>query len=297
MQRVHGLLRWVDRVQQRSRWLGFPLAVMRKFGDDHGGALTTVIAYNAFFAFFPLLLIVVTALGFLLGRDSGLQQRLLSSAVADFPIIGDQVQDNIHGLRGSGLGLVIGLAAFAWGARGLTQVAQHAMAEVWNIPGRQRPGFWARQVRGLLLLVVFAIGLAATSLLTWLGSYGGKAVAVALANLAVAAAVNVGLFLLGFRVLTPQQIPTRQLVAGAVVAGVAWQVLQGCRWVPGRPLSASHQPGVWGVRDRPWPAVLVVSGRAAHPVRRRGQRRGRPTALAPQPAAAAVGQRRPTRPS
>ena len=32
------------------RWLGFLLAVMRKFREDHGGALTTVIAYNAFFA-------------------------------------------------------------------------------------------------------------------------------------------------------------------------------------------------------------------------------------------------------
>jgi YihY family inner membrane protein len=185
-----------------------------------------VIAYNAFFALFPLLLVVVTVLGFLLGRDSGFQQRLLGSAVAEFPIIGDQVQDNLHGLRGSGIGLAVGLVAFAWGARGLTQVAQHAMAEIWNIPGRQRPSFWARQVRGLLLLLVFAVGLAATSLLTWLGSYGGKAAAVALANLAAAAAVNVGLFLLAFRVLTPRQILTRQLVAGALVAGVAWQVLQ-----------------------------------------------------------------------
>jgi YihY family inner membrane protein len=226
MLRVEGLLRSVDRVQQRSRWLGFPFAVMRKFADDHGAALTTVVAYNAFFALFPLLLVVVTVLGFLLGRDSGLQQRLLGSAVAEFPIIGDQVRDNIHGLRGSGIGLVVGLAAFAWGARGLTQVAQHAMAEIWNIPGRQRPRFWARQLRGLLLLMVFAVGLAATSLLTWLGSYGGKAVAVALANLSAAAAVNVGLFLLVFRVLTPRQIPTRELVAGALVAGVAWQVLQ-----------------------------------------------------------------------
>ena len=74
--------------------------------------------------------------------------------------------------------------------------------------------------------MVFAVGLAATSLLTWLGSYGGQAIAVALANLAAAAAVNVGLFLLVFRVLTPRQIPTRQLLAGALVAGVAWQALQ-----------------------------------------------------------------------
>src|SRR5215217_1385933 len=115
MRRVQGLLGWGDRLQQRSRWLGFPFAVMGKFRDDHGGALTTVIAYNAFFALFPLLLVVVTVLGFLLGRDSGFQQRLLGSAVADFPIIGDQVQDNIHGPRGSGVGLVIGLVAFAWG--------------------------------------------------------------------------------------------------------------------------------------------------------------------------------------
>src|SRR4029450_7246744 len=148
MQRVQGLLRSVDRVQQRSRWLGFPFAVMRKFADDHGGALTTVVAYNAFFALFPLLLVVVTVLGFLLGRDSGFQQRLRGSAVAEFPIIGDQVQDNIHGLRGSGIGLVVGLAAFAWGARGLTQVTQHAMAEIWNIPGRQRPRFWPGSFAG-----------------------------------------------------------------------------------------------------------------------------------------------------
>jgi YihY family inner membrane protein len=226
MQGVQGLLGSVDRLQQRSRWLGFPVAVLAKFADDHGAALTTVIAYNAFFALFPLLLVVVTVLGFLLGRDSGLHQRLLGSAVAEFPIIGDQLQDNIHGLRGSGVALVVGLLVFAWGARGLTQVTQHAMAEIWNIPGRQRPRFWARQARGLLLLAVLAVGLAATSLLTWLGSYGGKAVGVALANLVAAAAVNIGLFLLVFRVLTPRPIPTRQLVAGAVVAGVAWQALQ-----------------------------------------------------------------------
>jgi uncharacterized BrkB/YihY/UPF0761 family membrane protein len=112
MQGVERLLRSVDRVQQRFRWLGFPFAVMRKFGDDGGGALTTVVADNAFFfALSPLLLVVVTVLGFLLGRDSGFQQRLVGSAVAEFPIIGEQVQDDIHGLRGSGVGLVVGLVA------------------------------------------------------------------------------------------------------------------------------------------------------------------------------------------
>jgi membrane protein len=114
MQRVNRLLRSVDRVQQRSRWLGFPLAVMRRFGDDNGGALATVVAYNAFLALFPLLLVVVAVLGFLLGRDSGFQQRLLGSAVAEFPNVGDQVQDNIQGLRGSGSAWWLGW----WPSRG-----------------------------------------------------------------------------------------------------------------------------------------------------------------------------------
>jgi uncharacterized BrkB/YihY/UPF0761 family membrane protein len=112
---------------------------MGKFRDDGGAALTTVVAYNAFFALFPVLLVVVTVLGFLLGRDSGIHQRLVGSAVAEFPIIGDQVRDNIHGCAAAGLG--VGLDAFTWGTRGLTQVAQHAMAEIWSIPGRQRPSF------------------------------------------------------------------------------------------------------------------------------------------------------------
>ena len=62
-------------------------------------------------------------------------------------------------------------------------------------------------------------------LLTGLGSLGSHTAGFRLANLAVAAAINVGLYLLAFRVLTPRQIPTRLLVAGAIVGGVAWQAL------------------------------------------------------------------------
>jgi hypothetical protein len=62
-------------------------------------------------------------------------------------------------------------------------------------------------------------------LLTGLGSLGSHTAGFRLANLALATAVNVGLYLLAFRVLTPRQVPTRQLVAGAMVGGIAWQAL------------------------------------------------------------------------
>jgi uncharacterized BrkB/YihY/UPF0761 family membrane protein len=81
-------------------------------------------------------------------------------------------------------------------------------------------------VRGLLLLVVFALGVIATTALASLAVLLRHNLAFTLANLVASAAVNTGLFLLAFRVLTPRQIPTRQLLLGAGVAGVLWVGLQ-----------------------------------------------------------------------
>jgi YihY family inner membrane protein len=223
---IERVLRPVDRYQQRHGWLGFPFAVIRKLGDDKGGTLTALVAWNAAFALFPLLLLLVTILGFLLGRNPALQQRALASTLAEFPIIGSQLQQNIHSLRANGVALLVGLAGFVWGARGLTQASQHAMAEIWNIPGKQRPSFVTRQGRGLALLGVFGVGVIATTGLSWLATLWQHTPLFTLGNLTAAAVVNAGLFLLAFRVLTPTQIATRQLVPGALVASVAWALLQ-----------------------------------------------------------------------
>jgi len=222
---VEQMLRRVDRYQQAHGWLGFPVGVVKKFGDDNGGNLTALLAWNGFFALFPLLLILVTVLGFLLAGHPAFEQRVLHSALAQFPIIGDQLQDNIHVLRANTIGLVVGLAGFLWGARGVTQAGQHAMAEIWNVPGKHRPSFATRQLRGLLLLV-FALGVIATTALASLAVLIGHSLAFTLANLVASAAVNTGLFLLAFRVLTPRRIPTRQLQLGAAVAAVLWVLLQ-----------------------------------------------------------------------
>jgi YihY family inner membrane protein len=223
---VERALRRVDRYQQAHGLLGFLFGVAKKFGDDKGGNLTTLLAWNGFFALFPLLLILVTALGLLLAGHPALEQRVLHSTLTQFPIIGDQLQRNIHGLRGNTFGLVVGLAGFLWGARGVTQAGQHAMAEIWNVPGKHRPSFATRQLRGLLLLLVFALGVIATTALASLAILVRHSLFFTIANLTASAVVNAALFLLGFRVLTPRQIPTRQLLVGAVVAGMLWVALQ-----------------------------------------------------------------------
>jgi uncharacterized BrkB/YihY/UPF0761 family membrane protein len=201
--------------------------VVKKFGDDKGGNLTVLLAWNGFFALFPLLLILVTSMGFLLGQHPALEQQVLRSTLAEFPIVGNQIQANVHSPRANGVGLAVGLAGFLWGARGITQTGQHAMAEVWNIPGRLRPSFANRQLRGLVLLLVFGLGVVATTALASLASFGRHTLLFGLGNLAASAAVNAALFLLAFRVLTPRLVPTGRLVLGAAVAGVLFTLLQG----------------------------------------------------------------------
>lgn len=226
MNAVARVLHRVDRLQRRHRASAFAVALVRKFGDDRGGLLSALIAYYAFTAVFPLLLLFTTGLGYALHDNPGAQRAVLNSALGDFPIIGTQLHQNIHSLSGSGLGLAIGLLGLSYGALGVAQVLQFAMAQVWAVPGVRRPGFLPRLGRGVLLFVVLAVGLllstgAAAVLGEVTGGWAGRVLGV-LASVAL----NIGLYLGCFRILTPREIPRRSLLPGALAAGPLWTALQ-----------------------------------------------------------------------
>jgi uncharacterized BrkB/YihY/UPF0761 family membrane protein len=83
---VQRVVRGVDRLQQRHGLIAFVFAVVKKFGDDRGGNLAALITYYGFVSLFPLLLVGVTVLGYVLQGNDELQHRVLDSALANFPI-------------------------------------------------------------------------------------------------------------------------------------------------------------------------------------------------------------------
>src|SRR2546423_1423615 len=99
----------LDDYQRRHRWLAGPIAVVYKFSDDRGGYLAALITYYGFLSLFPLLLLAVTILGFVLQGNAGLQHDVIGSALSQFPVVGKQIQTNLHSYRGSGVGLAIGV--------------------------------------------------------------------------------------------------------------------------------------------------------------------------------------------
>jgi membrane protein len=223
------VLNAVDGFQQRHAVLGFPVAVWKKFSDDEAGSLAALIAYFAFVSIFPLLLVLITVLGILLRNNPSLQQKVLDSALTEFPVIGQQLRDNIHSLNRTGIGFVVGIIGTVLGARGVTGAVQNAMNSVWEVPRRARPGFPFSLLRSFGLLGTLGVGVIATTVLSGLGTWGGRllgGVGGSIAAIAVSLVVNVGLFWLGMRLATASAVRTRDLRNGAILAAIVWQVLQ-----------------------------------------------------------------------
>ena len=225
------LARKVDRAQQRLGPVSFVVGVIKKAGDDKGGQLAALLTYYGFLSIFPGLLVLVTVLGLIAGGNHSIEHRVETSVLRQFPIIGSgggkfSLSTNIHTLkRDSPITLGIGIAGLLWGSLGFSQAGQYAMAQVWNIPKAVRPGFAPRLVRSLLLFVALPFVSLSTLIegATLVGAHGG---AVRVAGALGAVLVNVVLFAVGFRILTPKQVRLRLLVPGTIPAGVTWTALQ-----------------------------------------------------------------------
>src|SRR5207244_641688 len=202
---IQGTLRRIDRFQQRKRWLAFPFAVFKKFGDDQAGNLAALIAYYGFFSMFPLLLTFVSVLGLVLRGHKGLQDSIVHSALRDFPVIGDQIAKNVHSLSGNGVALAIGIAGTLWAGMGVTQAAQNAMNQIWDVPRKHWPNF-------------FKSGRSTS---------GGPAAVMAVLGIIGSLVLNLALFLVAYRVLTVRDLGLGDVFPGAAVAAVIWTAMQG----------------------------------------------------------------------
>lgn len=248
------LLARLDGFQQRHSWAGFPLAVVYKFFDDKANYLAALLTYYAFVSLFPLLLLLTTFLGYLLDGDPTLRQDILNSAVGQFPIIGDQLRENVDPLQGRALAVGIGIAGALYGGMGAAQAAQHAMNTIWAVPKHRRPDPFRSRARSAALLTALGIGILATTALAGVTT-GAEQLDLPFSGsariLTTAAAVlgNVVIFLLAFRLLCARHLTVRQVLPGVLIAAVGWQVLQtvGTYYVAHVLKDAGQTYGVFGL--------------------------------------------------
>ncbi len=220
----------IDAFQRRHAVLGFPIAVVYKFFDDQGNFMAATLTYYAFVAIFPLLLLASSIFGFVLQGDPALKKRALDSALAQFPIIGDQL-GRPEGLTGSTTTVIVGALAALYGALGLGQSIQNVLNTVWAVPRNSRPNPFLMRVRSLLLLTTAGLAVLALSIFSAIFSntemLGARLEGLLrwLLLLGTVVLVAGGLSLL-FALASAQVHRWHRAIPGAVVVAVLWQALQ-----------------------------------------------------------------------
>ena len=76
--------------------------------------------------------VLAGVLGFVLRGDEDLQRRIVDSTMAQLPVVGRQISENVGSLRGSTVAIVIGLLGAMWAGAIAVAVNPRIPAEEWR---------------------------------------------------------------------------------------------------------------------------------------------------------------------
>jgi membrane protein len=218
------VLAWADALQQRHGTLGFPYAVIKKYGDDDGGREAALITYYGFLSIFPLLLLGVAILSRVLVANTDLRQRVITAIVP--PVLQSTVEHALTTLPTSPVPLIAGLIGLLFAGTGIAFSAYQTLNNVAAVPRRLRPGFFSRYVRVFVMLATLMLGALAVGALTVVAtalpsSPGAERTLAALGS----ALIIFGVLLLGAKLLLARPAPFRALWPAAILGAAAVTLL------------------------------------------------------------------------
>lgn len=223
LERIVGL---VDGFQRKHPVLGFPYAVIKKYGDDQGGYQAALITYYGFLSLFPLLIVATSIIQMVSRGNDGLKERLTGSITSYFPAIGDSLSASIQTSSKTGLALIIGLLITFYGAKGVADAVQQALNHVWEVPRSRRPGFPKNTLRSLGIIVFAGLGALLAALVSGLATSGDKLGIMRILLSLGSITVLFGTFWGVFTYAVAYQRKRRVNVTGAAVAAIGFFILQ-----------------------------------------------------------------------
>ncbi len=221
---VNRIVAWADRLQRKHGVLGFPYAVVKKYGDDEGGRQAALITYYGFLSIFPLLLLGVAVLSRVLADHPDLRQRLITEIVPQ--ALRPTVEHSLASLPTSTIPFIVGLAGLLLSGTGVVFSAYQTLNHVAAVRYRLRAGFVSRYVRVFVVLAMLLLGAVAVGALTVVATAlhrqpGVERVAAVLGS----ALIVFSVVLFGARLLLARPAPVRALWPGAVLGAAAVTVV------------------------------------------------------------------------
>ena len=223
----------------QSSWV-IARAAVNGWIDDRASSIGAALAYYTFFSMAPLLLIVISVAGLLLGRDAA-QGQLMDELGG---LLGPQAAASILALVASASepaeswgGTLLGIGVMLVGATTVFAELQDALDKIWQAP--ERPpgaGIWALLrarvlsfglILGLafLLMVSLVMGAAITAMGRWWSSTLGDWVWMAQTlNLVLGFAITAAIFAMIYKLMPRARVEWKDVGVGAVVTALLFSV-------------------------------------------------------------------------
>ncbi len=217
----------------------------RRWSQDGGPLLAAGVAYYIALSLFPMLLILISGLGFFFsGTDSGREaEQQLMNAVSEqlSPELGRQLGEVFEQIRGKAhVGGPTGVITLLIAALAMFSQFDHAFDWIWNIEPKSNRGLWhsvlnvlQKRLKALVMLLalgglimgVFLAGVILTSIqeasnqiLPWSEELGW------LLDFGVTLVLNVIAFSLIYRWIPKVDVSWLHAIAGGLFAAIAWEI-------------------------------------------------------------------------
>lgn len=136
------------------RWRRVPLLFLRagrEFLNDNCSHMAAAVSYYALFSIFPLLLALVSLMGFFLGGTE-IEERMVNEIVGFLPVSQDLIAGTLRGVIAAREETgIVALGSLIWAASGLFSALTYALNAVWHV-SPTRP-FWRQQLVVLAMFV------------------------------------------------------------------------------------------------------------------------------------------------
>lgn len=219
---VHGL----DSFQRKHSVIGFPYAVIKKYGDDEAGYQAALLTYYGFLSLFPLLLVLATVLSIVSGSHEHLKDTIIKDTTNYFPALGKQLTEHIGSLHKGGVALLVGILFTLYGARGIADAFRHGVNHIWPVPKVKRASFPVSVARSLAIVVVGGLGFILAAVISGYATAVGSGWGLQALSVALNLLLLFWVFLFLIKVSLPIHVKFRDIEAGAAAAAVGLVTLQ-----------------------------------------------------------------------
>jgi membrane protein len=225
----------VERARIRWPLVDIVIRTLKRYSENDGGAYAASLTYFTFFSIFPLILFGASILGYITFGNEELQKDIFDAAVEQFPLLRDALSPNGFQFleqRRQELALS-GLVLALYSGTGAIVALRHALNRLNHV--EEEGGYIEKRVDALKWLALLGAGavisVASSSLAGYtdhlFDSFETLSNVIAWAILhGMGIAVSIGIFATAFKFLPRKPQTWQDILPGAIVAAVAFELLK-----------------------------------------------------------------------